>query len=106
MELEEEEKSVEKGGKGSGQEGSPLVEDHTAPDDREDKGDGKGTFFAPRKIDEPDDEDVVDDNLYCCKTTEIPDRLEEEGVNDGHQIEETDEIVEVIGERDKKRSLF
>jgi hypothetical protein len=106
MQLKQQEKAIKKRGEGGRKEGSTLVEDNAAPDDRKDEGDGEKTLVPASKIDQTDNEEVIDHNLDKSESTEVSNLFEQEGIEDGYEIEEAYKIIEVIGQGNEKVSLF
>jgi hypothetical protein len=106
MQLKQQEKAIKKRGEGGRKEGSTFVEDNAAPDDRKDEGDGEKTLVPASKIDQTDNEEVIDHNLDKSKSTEVSNLFEQEGIEDGHEIEEAYKIIEVIGQGNEKIFLF
>jgi hypothetical protein len=49
---------------------------------------------------------VIDDNLDKSKSTEVSNLFEQEGIEDGYEIEEAYKIIEVIGQGNEKIFLF
>ena len=106
MELEEQEKAVEKGGKGGREKGPPAIEEDAASDDGKEVGDGEITLLSAGEVDQSRDEKVIDDDLEKDKLVQVFHFVEREGVEDGHQIKKADKVVEGIGQRNEKIFLF
>jgi len=106
MVLKQEKETIQESGNGRRKEGPLLVEDDTASDDREDIGDREKTISAPRKVDEANDEEMVEEQLDKGELAEVFCPIEPEGIKDGDQIKETCKVIELVSQRDKKRFSF
>ncbi len=96
MELEQQEETVKKGGKGCRNECPPFIKDKAAPDNGKDIGDGEETSLPSREIDQKGNKEMVYDDLGEDKLPEIFHPSEQESVEDSHEIEKAYEIVEAI----------